>query len=155
MKDIKAKDLDLNNLTSMLVDSDVVRERIQKGREQKQTYQKKYGNDWWNYYARDEGYIVDYDDMMKSINDAIYCGRLSGFSGTPKLLYERRKLQEERLQELFSGQYDLCNLPKPKDPEVADILINDAIKTGKWEELPDSLQSLYHKKVKGEDVLEK
>lgn len=59
-------------------------------------------------------------------------------------LFRLRELQSARMQYLFGDAYDIYHLPKAEDPDIADILVNDALKTGMWRELPDELQPIYH-----------
>lgn len=150
--DINPKELNLNQLTMIPQDLEAAKERVRKAkieseREEKE-YQEKYGDEWKKQWMKDKMPDVGYSKIAKSINNAIYYGRQIGVFGNPRSLMEKRQKQDQRMRNLFHGKYDIWNLPDPENSDVADILINDAIKTGKWQELPDALQPIYHKRIK-------
>ena len=51
------------------------------------------------------------------------------------------------MQELYGDDYDELRSYKNADPRVVELLLDDAVRTGKWKELPDELQPEYHKRV--------
>ena len=64
---------------------------------------------------------------------------------------------EKRARELLGNDYDRLFMKPPQtipwEPiaEVGELLIEDAIKTGKWKELPNELQDEYHRRVGGSE----
>ena len=55
----------------------------------------------------------------------------------------------ERMHELYGDEFDELRHHMDADSRVIELLIQDAIRTGKWKELPDELQDEYHKRVGG------
>lgn len=150
-KNGKVNSLSLSGLTEFDLDFDSL-DRIKSEDEQKQQmYKDKYGDDWFMEYCYGEG-IFDrdedcYDSYMKGINTAIYYGCWSSVSGNSKYVMLVPKMQEDRMHELYGDKYEELKNHPAADPRIIELLINDAIKTGKWRELPDELQEEYHKRV--------
>lgn len=92
----------------------------------------------------------DYDQDMKTINTCIYDGCL--YSGTGFSVAKMQKRQVERLKLLFGLSDDTACLDWFRahgrcDPDVSEVLIADAVESGKWKELPDELQPLYLSRI--------
>lgn len=92
----------------------------------------------------------DYDQDMKTINTCIYDGRL--YSGTGFSVAKMQKRQVERLKLLFglsdnAACLDWFRTHGRGDSDVSEILIADAVGSGKWQELPDELQPLYLSRI--------
>lgn len=149
MKNDKANSLSLSGLTEFDLDFDRL-DQIDAEREQKQQmYKDKYGDDWYIRYLHEEGIITggDYDTYAKSVNTAIYYGCWASVSGNSKYVMLVPKMQEDRMHELYGDKYEELKNHPAADPRIIELLIADAIKTGKWKELPDELQEEYHKRV--------
>lgn len=52
-----------------------------------------------------------------------------------------------REKEIYGDQHDELMNHEPDDPRVNELLIQDALRTGYWRELPKSLQAEYHKRL--------
>lgn len=94
----------------------------------------------------------DYDDCMKIINECIYDATVYGALGFS--LLRMRKLQFDRMKALFGFPSDhdcftWIETHNAHDPEAVEKLVSDALRTGKWKELPDELQPMYHDRKKG------
>lgn len=134
-------DLDLGGLTRHLADAETIRKIVKETDMEVAEYKAKYGKDWFVHYFKDTSGMVDYDEDMKDINFIIWYDAPILTPGKFRLDVDRR------MHELYGDQYDTLRHHKPKDSRVGELLIADAIKTGKWEELPDELQPEYHARV--------
>lgn len=146
---INDKDLDLEGLSSFLTyeEGEFEKRRIIREKEQEQ-FKKKYGKDWFSHWWKYRNPTPDYDLDMKEINIAIYRGHIPSRSGTREFIRMYQKKVENRMFEIYGDEmYDLV-YHKPNDPNINERLIRDAMKTGKWKELPDCLQDEYHKRIK-------
>lgn len=90
-----------------------------------------------------------YDTELKIINECIYNGSLYTALGTGWL--GTRRVQLERIKFLFGLSDDEACVAwfethNRGAADTADKLLEDAIRTGKWKELPDELQSAYHER---------
>lgn len=124
-------------------------------------YCKKYGEiEGVLRMLRDSGCLPSKEELEirrnKEINTIIYRG------GRPELMEVyygvkprdstsdpnnlRMKMWSERCQYLFGDNYEKFVFHKPGDPEIVELLLQDALKTGKWQELPDCLQEEYNKR---------
>lgn len=111
-------------------------------------YREKYGASWWEFYKRDVLHVVvsDYDVDMYIINSAIYHGTSPGIStSSPGVYREFHEKLESRRRALYGDDYDTLRYHRDKDDKVAKLLLDDALKTGMWKELPDELQDEYHR----------
>lgn len=96
--------------------------------------------------AVDTSAICTYDVGMKMVNTHIYDGYV--VSGTGTIVPKLRRLQFERMKFLFglpddAACYTWLSSHRPHDGVVRDALLDDALRTGKCEELPDALQDEY------------
>lgn len=127
---------------------DVLDEKSRMYKEQRAFYQRKYGDNWRQRWLEDCGVPVDYDGDMKFINTSIYYGicasRSSTNSDTIRLFDEK---QTARWHELYGDCYDELLRHKAGDPRVVELLLQDALRTGKWKELPDELQDEYRRRA--------
>ena len=112
-----------------------------------QAYKDKYGDKW------QEQMDADYERdrcirWRRWVNGRIYTiGQLRIFP-TDRFSPEKEAYFEQRLHEVYGDQYDaLISHRIRKDPRVAELLIQDAIRTGEWELLPDELHPAYHERV--------
>lgn len=106
--------------------------------------QKKYGDKWRDYYEQitDPDYGVDLDERM--VNRAIYEGHRLCLMGHPARIMELENKYQEKMKRLFGLWHKQYVNHVPNDPKVNKALIKDALKSGKWKELPKSLQEEYH-----------
>lgn len=147
---LDSKSLDLNQLVNPLgkVSKEDMQKIVQKQRAEQAVFKEKYGDDWFRHWVDATSYHppTDYDEFAKRINTMIYECRID-FCGSPEFLVMARKRYMARLNELYGGV--LSNIPvhMPRDTYVTELLLNDAMKTGKWKELPDCLQDEYHRRV--------
>lgn len=147
MNEIQKSDLDLGGLTMPEFDFDRVKQiRLQREAEQAE-YKKKYGDTWHDKWWADKNPKPDYDQFLKSINTSIYEGRFMRLMGVGEEVAKRQKQVWDRMHEIYGNQYNKLEVHAPGDPRVIELLLQDALKTGKWNELPDCLQTEYHKQI--------
>ena len=125
------------------------RARVAAGRKLREEYERKYGDKWMEVYELDMGLRVDYDTILKSINEAIYHGTGLGISGYGPTVHKIHERFLSRMHELYGDAFDELRYHANVDPRVVALLLEDAVRTGKWKELPDELQDEYHKRVGG------
>lgn len=115
----------------------------------KSEYMQKYGDTWEKEYARFLGVSTNdtFDEQMKRINEAIYYGIPVSASGYGSWLDELYCKQEERMKEFYGENYHVLQYHDPGNSDIVERLLEDAVKTSKWKELPDCLQDEYHKRV--------
>lgn len=146
-KNGKVNPLSLSGLTEPDLDFDSLNQ-IKAERERKQQmYKDKYGDKWFTEYLHGEGFVADYDIYAKSVNTAIYYGCWASVSGNNKHVMLVPKMQEDRMHELYGDRYEELKNHPAADSRIIELLIADAIKTGKWKELPDEIQEEYHRRV--------
>lgn len=144
--DVSPGDFSLSGLIRVPIDREAAKARLIANMKKKEEYKKKYGDGWWEVYKRDCGYYHDgsYDRNMKFVNSCIYHGSCPD-STDPIDLMELRRMWRERMHVLYGGAYDELERHKNADPRVVELLLQDAIKTGKWKELPNELQAEYRR----------
>lgn len=116
-----------------------------------QAYKAKYGEDWEEYWSMDNARkreIKQAADMKLFMNCRMYdygqlragrCERL------PEPFYARF---DRRAHEVYGDRYDeLCGNPVPRNPIVAELLIQDALRTGDRDALPEELRDEYDKRT--------
>lgn len=115
---------------------------------------KKYGDDWQKYYLDIVFPSSDIDTDLRSFNRAIYGGYMPSYYGLPKDVHELHEMLHERIRVLFNDRDWMKYLHhEPGIPEINEVLINDALRTGMWRELPDELQDEYHRRAGDKDEL--
>lgn len=142
--------LSLSGLTDVSVPVADVQAVVRRNEAERARYREKYGSSWLTVYCRDKGITVDYDRQMKLVNMAIYYGRCGRVSGTGPEIAEFPKRLERRARELYGAEYDTLWSHAVGDQRVIELLLADAVVTGKWQELPDELQAEYHRRVGGD-----
>lgn len=112
-----------------------------------QDYKDKYGDQWQAKYLDDAARKYQ-TSRNKYINGLIYyIGKLT-VSFVDDTTPEERAMFDQRLHAVYGEQYDeLIENRTAWDPRVGELLIQEAIQTGTWEELPDQLQAEYHKRI--------
>lgn len=147
MDEIQESDLDLGGLTMPEFDwEQIEKNQIRRDAEQAE-YKEKYGDNWFKKWWDDKNPEPDYDDLMKSINECIYYGVIMTITGTDNQVDADQRRVFERMHDVYGDQYDELEMHAYGDPRAVELLLQDAIKTGKWKELPDCLQDEYHKRI--------
>lgn len=136
---------DLNQLMMEDIDFSGAREGLERLRQMKKQYQEKYGDDWWEHYVKDTGCYSDMDSYEKTVNDAIFEGHFLCISGDPYTVGQIYIRYHEKMTRLFGPFYRKYVRHEPNDPKINQALLKDAIKSGKWRELPNELHDAYHK----------
>lgn len=141
----KQDDLSLKNLGTYDSDANKVerQSKLNDVRRERELYKQKYGSQWFKKYAVDKGLMPDYDITLKETNEFIYLGREPFFIDWTPRLKMCQDLYAERTHALYGDAYDELIHHEPGDIRVVELLLSDAVKTGKWRELPDELQSDY------------
>lgn len=137
--------LDLNGLTMDDIDFSGVREELEKEKQLQKEYQEKYGDNWWEHYIADTEPDHDIDWDEETVNEAIYNGHRPCVSGHPQIVYQIDKKYWEKMKRLFGPFYKRYIRHEHNNPKVNKALLKDALKSGKWRELPKELQEDYHK----------
>lgn len=96
--------------------------------------------------------IPEYDETMQFINGNIYDRGSHYMTGTPEAISRILSAREARMRELYGDRYDELSHCMPRDERVKECLIADALKTGKWMELPDELRDEYFRRAGGSDA---
>lgn len=141
--------LDLKNLTVPFGSSKQVDECFARVEAKKQAYREKYGDAWEKALLEDrerENRIM----RDKMLNSMLYSTGELGYSQHdinrwPEATRERF---EKRRHEVYGDQYDelMSSRSKP-EPRVGELLIQEALRTGYWEALPDCLVAEYRRRV--------
>lgn len=135
--------LSLSNMTAPEFDINETRKTMEDGERIRQQYRDRYGEDWFQHYVADTT-KEDYDSIGKMVNEHIYHGTIP----TPRYQPGSKSLILERFWERAETIYGNRNIEsamhEDNDPEIANWLVTDAMRTGKWKELPDGLQNEYH-----------
>lgn len=135
----KNDDLSLSGLSMPELDTTGLKARFEASMAESEEYMRLYGaKKGWEKYCEDKHIFADHNVLKKDMNEAIYEGRI---------FYERRMEQNLRMMELFGDEYEILKNRGPRDSRVAELLVEDAVRTGEWKELPDELQVLYHERV--------
>lgn len=116
-------------------------EKRRRAREAEEAELKKqYGDRWYDVYAeRHHLYVTDRDRRIK-FNQEIYDGRYYLEQTTPEGFRSIQQIREQRMKEVYGDAYDRLYYHKKGDPEAVELLLQDAVKTGRWDELPECIQ---------------
>lgn len=136
---------DLNQLTMEDIDFSGAKDIMENIRQRKKEYQEKYGEDWWKHYVEDNECYSSLDPYEQIVNDAIFNGHLVCVSGGPYTVGQIHIRYQEKMKRLFGPFYRKYVRHEPNDPKINRALLKDAIKSGKWRELPKELHDTYHK----------
>lgn len=140
-------ELSLDSLAGVSMDAERIRRSAREDECEVEKYKRRYGADWFEVYRRDKNPRPDYDVEMKLINSTILHGTYLCVSGSGPVVARTRARMAERERELYGDRYDEFRGHLDGDTRVAELLLRDAIRTGKWKELPDELQAEYHERV--------
>lgn len=141
--------ISLTNLELPEFDGERLRRIMRESDEEKKRLQEQYGDGWWDAWKKIKGIDKDYSVTMKKINTLIYQGRrfYSG-SCSPGVYPIMMNAWKKRMEEFYGPDYESFPRRCPGGyPNAAELLLNDALKTGKWKELPNDLQEEYHRRV--------
>lgn len=108
-------------------------------------YKEKYGDDWWPHYVKWLCGWPDYDQTTKLLNEQLYRGSLYSPLGSGAV--EAREQMRQHMMDVYGDAWHRLSIHNYADPEVVELLLKWAERTGKWEELPDCLQDEYHRHV--------
>lgn len=118
-----------------------------------QEYKAKYGEDWYEHWSMDNARkreIKQAADMKLFVNGRMYdygCLQCSRHERFPQSFHDAF---DQRAHEVYGDEYDeLCANPVQRNPRVAELLIQDALRTGDWQSLPEELIPIYHERVGG------
>lgn len=141
----------LKNLLPYGPSPEMIREAMAELEAAKQVYRDKYGDEEGErrYYAdQDE---ADRKVVRRSINERIYAfGTNSEFLNTFPC-DSVKKNYDDRFRALCGDQYDeIAVYRTEEDPRIAELMIQEALQTGVWDELPRSLQPEYWRRVRGD-----
>lgn len=136
---------DLNQLTMEDIDFSGAKDIMENTRQRKKEYQEKYGDDWWKYYVEDSKCYNTMDSYEQIVNDAIFNGHLVCVSGDPYTVGQIYIRYQEKMKRLFGPFYRKYTRHEPNNPKINQALLKDAVKSGKWRELPKELYDMYHK----------
>lgn len=138
--------LDLNRLTMDDIDFESVLPKISKEINQiEKECKEKYGNDWWRHFVKATSPHIDLDWDEETVNEAIYNGHLLCVSGDPVWAAKIENKYWDKMKRLFGPFYKRYVHHEHNDPKVNKALLKDALKSGKWRELPKELQKEYYK----------
>lgn len=144
---MSGNNMSLKNLTMFDFSEEKLAAHGAKVEAEIQEYKAKYGEDWEEYWHAAN---VRKQDIVRRrvLNRKIYdTGRLaeSRYDRWPESM---QKAFDLRLREVYGDQYDVLVSDRvDRDPRVAELLIQDALRTGEWEALPEELLDAYHKRV--------
>lgn len=145
----------LKNLDSYISSQEMIRKAMAKVETAKQAYRDKYGAEEGERRYRADRADASRKAIRRMVNERIYL-----FGANSEFLNRfscdaSRKRYEDRFRALCGDQYDeIAAYRTEEDPRVAELMIQEALQTGVWDELPDVLQVEYWKRVKcnGGDV---
>lgn len=142
--------LSLENLDIPEFDKAHIQETKRMMYEKQERYRKKYGKDWRQHYYHD---LVDpgYDVDLKFANECIYAGRVPGTTIQPGQRSFTMERFWEQAKRIYGSTEWAVLLHAEGDPAIAELLLQDAVSTGKWKELPDCLQDEYYKRINDKD----
>lgn len=151
------KALDLSGLTMFDINSLEARKSAEAGKARRAALKaeciEKYGDDWERHYMELLCPPLDYDVDMLAINEAAYYGRRVIMTGTPTAYVQMERKQEKRFREIYGDGYgdgwSEAVFHAPCDPVIGEWLLSDAIRTGKWKELPRELRDEYARRTGG------
>lgn len=136
--------LSFTNLTLFDITTEEYEERGRKAEKTIKQYQEKYGEDYIDHLLDDEG-LSETINHTKDINTAIYHRRWIKVSGHTEWARTCKQRQVQRMEELFGQNMSILKIFSDPEIDVEKILLEDAIRTGKWNDFPDELKLKYHK----------
>lgn len=149
--DVDVKKLDLSGLTSFPITQEACDAAHEKVEAEIASFKAKYGDGWYKaWFEHCCGLDLGYDRAMKLMNEAAYYSGYISISGDCSVIRRETEKFDKRLHDLYGDRYDeLIRTHEHCDPRVGELLITEALHTGRWKELPDELQGEYKRRVKG------
>ena len=145
--DVNAGSLDLNQLTEFQFAPGTIAAAHAKTEREKAEFKAKYGADWKKKWMWHVCHPHDYDANLKFFNTVIYHNGVLNVCGTGDVVRRDMAAFEKRCREVYGDEYDALKWHEYADSRVVELLLQDALRTGKWKELPDELQEEYHRRV--------
>lgn len=144
---IREEDLDLSVMDDAMTSFSGTREermaRVRTGVERRRKAKERlypiYGDKWLLEYAREEGILSTESMQRKNINTLLYEG--APYLATDGGIPGGYDLYLDRAREVYGREYDTLIHHAPGDPRVVRLLLQDASRTGRMDELPDCLRS--------------
>ena len=133
------------------VASEAAARAISETKRSKAEFQARYGKDWFREWVKATSCSVDHDLRLRSYNNAIYGTGVFGVSGDPASVVDELAGYELRCRNLYGDQYNELRIHSDKDSRVVKLLLDDAVQTGRWKELPEELHAEYHR-LKGSQI---
>lgn len=117
---------------------------------------KRYGDKWWDVY-RERHFLVVTEEMENreyriKFNQEIYDGKYYLDQCSPSMFERIQRNREQRMKEVYGDAYERLYRHKEGNPEVVELLLQDAVKTGRWDELPECLQQECQKRMFGKKI---
>lgn len=140
---MKQNPLDLSQLTIEDVDFSGVKEGIAEIQQKEKEYEAIYGSDWMSHYIVDSDCYCHIDSDEQIIDRAIYEGHRPVVVGQYAGIIERKYW--EKMRRIFGPFCERYVNHEQGVPKVSRALIKDAMKSGKWKELPEPLHAQYHR----------
>lgn len=135
--------LDLNHLTIEDIDFSGVKEGIAEIKQKEKEYEAVYGDDWMSHYIADSDYYCHVDSDEQIIDRAVFEGHKPIVIGQHAGIIERKYW--EKMRRIFGPFYKHYVNHEQNNSKANKALIKDAIKSGKWKELPEPLHEQYHR----------
>lgn len=139
--------LKLSGLSMPNIDFSGARERLAHLDQLAEECKEKYGDDWKEHYLSLTDPDYGLDGYEKIINKTIYEGNV--FSSDNHILNSRFI---EKVERLFGKNWKKQILDRKHDPYIGSKLIEDAMCTGMWKELPPELYEEYHRQAGNANV---
>lgn len=145
------EELSLENLTPSDLSPSLLKWTMARQNSCKLSYYEKYGREEGDRRFCMDAIERNRSTIRRSVNTRIYFTGEVNDPFNPEATRAEEEEFEARLREVYGDQYDELVLHRVKrDPRVAELLIQEAMRTGVWEELPKELQPEYRKRVEGD-----
>ena len=120
-----------------------IKRRVEEARLERERFQKVYGDKWFEMWARANGTWADDAHYRKNSNWVIYQGKLLYMcvhTHRPIKETTEYKIHEQRMREVYGERYEELKNHIGMRDDVTELLIQDAVRTKRWDELPEELQ---------------
>lgn len=139
--------LNLGQLTEFQFAPGTIKAVCAETEREKAEFKAKYGADWKKKWMHHVCHQHDYDDRLKAFNMFIYQSGVMHVLGNGAAPRQIMTAFEQRCREVYGDEYEVLKRHDYADPRVVELLLQDALRTGKWKALPDELQEEYHRRV--------
>lgn len=130
--------MDLSHLTVEDVDFSSVKDGMAEIEKKEKEYEAIYGDDWLAHYIADSDCYCHVDSDEQIIDRAIFEGHRPVVVGQHAGTIEQKYW--EKMRRIFGPFYKRHVNHEQNNLRVNKALIRDAMKSGKWKELPELLQ---------------